>query len=95
MKPLANSIVFAALSSTLAAASDFLEPFEHLHFSERGTPIIHSFGIEAAFTGRDLFLDHIYIKGDGFTEHESELELEWAFTKRLGVILEVPYIWED
>ena len=73
----------------------FLAPFEHLHFSEHGTPIVHSFGIEPAFTGRDLFLDHTYRKGDDITEHETELELEWAFTRRLGIIVELPYIWED
>jgi hypothetical protein len=95
MKPITSSLIFAALSTSLASASDFLEPFEHIHLSKGGTPYVHSFGIEPAFTGRDLFIDHTYIKGDGFTEHESELELEWAFTKRLGVIVEVPYIWED
>jgi hypothetical protein len=95
MKPLASVLVFATISSSLASAVDFLEPFEHLHFSKLGTPYVHSFGIEPASTGRDLFLDHSYRKGDGVTENESELELEWAFTSRLGVIMEVPYIWED
>ena len=102
MKPLASALSFVVLSSGLAAggdrhvaSGDFLAPFEHIHFSQRGTPYIHSFGIEPAFTGRDLFLDYSYREGSGVTEHESELELEWAFTKRLGVILEVPYIWED
>lgn len=95
MKPLASSLAFAAISSSLAHAEDFLEPFEHIHRSPRGTPYVHSFGIEPAFTGRDLFLDHSYREGDGVTENESELELEWAFTSRLGVIMEVPYIWED
>ena len=95
MKPFTSSLAFALFSSGLATASDFLEPFEHLHFSQRGTPYVHSFGIEPAFTGRDLFLDHSYREGSGVAEHESELELEWAFTKRLGMIIEVPYIWED
>lgn len=87
----------AALTTTLSAefTSDYFSPFEHIHFTERGTPIIHSFGIEPAFTGRDLFLDYTHLSGDGFTEQESELELEWAFTKRLGIIVEVPYIVED
>ena len=70
-------------------------PFEHIHFSDLGTPIIHSFGIEPAFTGRDLFLDYGYATGDGFEEHEIEMELEWAFTRRLGVIVEAPYIFEN
>ena len=95
MKLLASSLAFAAISSSLASAGDFLEPFEHIHRSQLGTPYVHSFGIEPAFTGRDLFFDYTYSEGDGVTEHETELELEWAFTKRLGVIMEVPYIWED
>lgn len=66
-----------------------------MHFTERGTPVAHSFGIEPAFTGRDLFLDHTYRKGDGVTEQETELELEWAFDRRFGVIVELPYIRED
>ena len=76
-------------------AGSFLEPFEHIHFSPVGTPIIHSFGVEPAFTGRDLFLDYSWREGNGVTEHETEVELEWAFTKRLGIIVEVPYIYED
>ena len=95
MKPILNSIAIAAVSSSLATATDFLAPFEHIHASKSGTPYVHAFGIEPAFTGRDLFIDHTFIEGDGFTEHESEIELEWAFTKRLGVIVEVPYIYED
>jgi hypothetical protein len=95
MMPTLNHLAIAAALSPLATAGDFLKPFEHLHLSQRGTPYIHSFGIEPAFTGRDLFLDHSYREGNGFSEHETELELEWAFTKRLGVIMEIPYIWED
>lgn len=106
MKHLIQPLAAAATLSTSALAGDFhesiaqtesgfLAPFEHHHFSDLGTPIIHSFGVEPAFTGRDLFLDHTYRKGDGVTEHETEFELEWAFTRRLGVIVEVPYIWED
>jgi hypothetical protein len=95
MKPIVSALVVSALSSSIATASDFLAPFEHIHMSDSGTPYVHSFGIEPAFTGRDLFIDHTYRVGDGVAEHESELELEWAFTKRLGMIVEVPYVWED
>jgi len=92
--PIAVSLL--ALSAPLHALdSDFLEPFEHVHFSRIGTPIIHSFGVEPAFTGRDLFLDYSWREGNGVTEHEAEFEMEWAFTKRLGIIVEMPYIWED
>jgi hypothetical protein len=95
MKRIASALAITALSAPLAAASDFLEPFEHIHLSKSGTPYVHSFGIEPAFTGRDLFIDHTYRVGDGVAEHESEVELEWAFTERLGMIVEVPYVWED
>jgi hypothetical protein len=106
MKYIANVVSSAAILCSTALAGDFhepishpesgfLAPFVHLHTSERGTPYVHSFGIEPAFTGRDLFLDHTYREGNGVTEHETELELEWAFTRRLGVIVEIPYIWED
>ena len=78
-----------------AYAESFFAPFEHLHFSPEGTPIVHSFGIEPAFTGRDLFLDYSWREGNGITEHEAEIEIEWAFTKRLGIIVEVPYLYED
>ena len=95
MKSFASSLALAAISFGLARGENFLEPFEHNHVSPRGTPYVHSFGIEPAFTGRDLFLDHSYREGNGVAEHETEAELEWAFTRRLGVIMEVPYIWED
>ncbi len=103
MKPHLLLLATTALAASHAFSGEipipenngYFAPFEHLHFSEHGTPIVHSFGIEPAFTGRDLFLDHSYRKGDDFNEHETELELEWAFTRRLGVIVEVPYIWED
>ncbi len=32
-----------------------IEKFEHFYFSHLKSPIVHSFGVEAAFTGRDLF----------------------------------------
>lgn len=95
MKKITTSLIVSAALSSAAFATDFLAPFTHLHASKNGTPYVHSFGIEPAFTGRDLFIDHTYLNGQGFTEHESEIELEWAFTKRLGMIVEVPYIFED
>ena len=103
MKPFSLLLAASALAVPAAFSKEihtpenfgYLAPFEHLHFSELGTPIVHSFKVEPAFTGRDLFLDYSYLEGDGFTEHETEVELEWAFTRRLGVIVELPYIFED
>ncbi len=89
--------LFFALSAAApvgAAENWFGEPFEHVHASASGTPILHSFDVEPALTGRDLFLTYHFHKGDA-DEHEFEAELEWAFTRRLGVILELPYILED
>lgn len=79
-----------------AAGGDGLfEPFEHLHYNRLGTPIVHSFGVEPAFTGRDLFGDYRFRSGDELTVHAFELELEWAFTRRLGIIVEIPCLLED
>lgn len=92
-------VTTGVLVSSTAIAEDsgnrFFEPFRHYHFSPKGTPYVHSFGIEPALTGRDLLVDYTYVSGDGFREHEAELELEWAFTRQLGIILELPYISED
>ena len=73
-----------------ASGGGLLEPFEHIHLSRLGTPLVHSFGVEPAFTGRDLFTDYRFRSGDGITEHEIGFELEWAFTRRLGIIVEAP-----
>jgi hypothetical protein len=81
-------------SHSSSDSGDFLAPFEHIHFSDAGTPIIHSFGVEPAFTGRDLFLDYRFRSGNEATENEIEIELEWAFTNRLGVIFETSYKFE-
>ncbi len=66
-------------------------PTAHSHFSRRGTPMIHSFRVEPAFTRRDFLLDYSFGRRRGEDEHEIEAELEWALTRRLGVVLEVPY----
>lgn len=95
MKITHSALVFLATLSPLALASDFLESYEHSHASQKGTPFSHSFGIEPAFTGRDIIVSHTYLEGEAESEHEMEVELEWAFTKRLGVIVELPYLWED
>ena len=72
-----------------------LEAYKHHHFSERGTPVVHAFNIEPAFTGRDLFATYRYISANDHIEHETELEMEWGITRRLGIIFELPYIIED
>ncbi|MBW7990866.1 MAG: transporter [Planctomycetes bacterium] len=63
----------------------------HSHFSPLGTPLIHPFRIEPAFTNRDLLVDYKYFRRSDENEHELEMELEWTLTRRLALIFEVPY----
>jgi len=75
--------------------SSWLEPWPHDHFSARGTPYVHLFGIEPAFLGRGVFLDYRSAQGATVDEQELGVELEWAFTRRLGVVVEAPYVRVD
>ena len=74
---------------------DWLTPWPHSHFSERGTPFVHPFNIEPAFLGRELFLSYGSVRGSEGDEAELEMELEWAFTRRIGMIVEAPLIQLD
>jgi hypothetical protein len=61
------------------------------HESRRGTPYVHAFHAEPAFLGRDLLV-HVEREGD---EYAVEAEVEWAFSRRLLLVAEVPYAWID
>ena len=74
---------------------DWLTPWAHSHYSERGTPYVHVFNIEPAFLGRELFLSYGSARGSEGDEAEFEMELEWAFTRRIGMVLEAPLIQLD
>ena len=76
---------------------ELFEPPAHSHFTRRGTPLVHLFLTEPAVLHQDLFLDYrIGNNIEGSTdEQELETELEWALTKRLGLVIEVPYIGLD
>lgn len=105
--PFLISLVFCssvcAEDSHHEGLSDHREPFGfdlqegwlnsplHSHLSPLGTPLIHSFRLEPAFTHRDHFLDYSFRSGPEETEHEIESEFEWALTRRIGLVLEVPY----
>ncbi len=73
---------------------EIFDPPVHQHFTRRGTPLVHLFIVEPAVLHRDIFLDYrIGNNVDGNTdEQELELEIEWALTRRLGLIIEVPYL---
>jgi hypothetical protein len=73
---------------------ELFQPAAHSHFTRRGTPLVHLFIVEPATLHKDLFLDYrIGNNVDGSTDElELEAELEWALTKRLGLIIEAPYL---
>jgi hypothetical protein len=63
----------------------------HSHFSPLGTPLIHPFRTEPAFTNRDLLVDYQYLRKSDEKENEFEIELEWTLTRRLALLFEIPY----
>ena len=73
-------------------AEAWLDPWPHSHFSRRGTPFVHLFTLEPAFLDRDLFFDHRFARAEDEEEAELEAELEWAFTRRIGLVVEAPLV---
>ena len=73
----------------------WLDPPVHSHFSKGGTPLIHSFRTEPAFTRRDFILGYSIRSQSEGNEREIETELEWPLSRRLGLIFEVPYVSID
>jgi hypothetical protein len=73
----------------------WLEPWAHRRFSREGTPRAHTFFTEPAFLDRDLFLDTRIVRGKDGNEVEFEAELEWALTRRIGLVLEMPFLFLD
>lgn len=61
-------------------------PVDHAHESRRGAPYVHAFHVEPAFLGRDLLV-HAEREGD---ERALETEVEWALTRRLLLVAELP-----
>lgn len=74
------------------AGTGWLDPWPHTHFSASGTPRVHHFTLEPAFLGRDLILAAHVVNGPEEDEVEFEAELEWALTRRLGLIIEAPLV---
>lgn len=73
----------------------WLDPPVHSHFSKGGTPLIHSFRTEPAFTRRDFLLDYSFRNERERNEQEIEAEIEWPFSRRFGLIFEMPYVSVD
>ena len=64
------------------------------HGSPCGTPYTHGLNVEPAYLDRDLLIDYRIGNNidDEADEQELTFELEWALSKRLGLILELPTI---
>lgn len=77
---------------------DFLDelfaPIHHTHFSENGTPYIHPFTFEPPQIHQDVFFIFKYAENtlDGSDEYETEFHIDWALTKRLGILFAVPKV---
>jgi opacity protein-like surface antigen len=73
------------------------EQWSHQHFSPRGAPYVHLFSFEPAFFDRGLFFDYGQTRSSDGTEEETEfeVELEWAFTNWLGLVVEAPLVRVD
>ena len=82
-------------SLSLAQGQSWTSPWEHSHFSSRKTPFVHSFNLEPAFLGRELFLSYSSSQEEASKESELEMELEWALTQRLGLLLEAPLVYSN
>ena len=69
-------------------------PIHHTHFSELGTPFVHPFNFEPPQIHQDAFFIYRYTKNtiDGENEHEAEAHLDWALTRRLGIVIGAPLL---
>jgi hypothetical protein len=66
---------------------DWFACAQDAHASRCGTPYVHAFWLEPSFLGRDLLFS-VGTEGD---DHVAEPELEWALTRRLLLVAELPY----
>ena len=73
----------------------WLDPWPHADLSHRGTPFVHLFNLEPAYLDRSLIVGYRYTDADGAHEDELEGEIEWALTRRIGLVVEAPYIMVD
>ncbi len=70
----------------------WFQEWQHARFSRRNTPYVHTFNLEPALLERDFSLNSNFVNGlDGENEIEVEAELEWAFTRRIGMVVELPF----
>jgi hypothetical protein len=73
----------------------FVGQFVETHRSSAGTPWVHPFTIEPPHLHRDVFMFYKYTKdaeGSQTDEHEMEIHLDWALTRRFGILVAAPYL---
>ena len=73
---------------------ELLAPVDHTHFSELGTPFVHPFTLEPPQIHQDAFFIYKFTDNtmDGSDEYEAEGHLDWALTKRLGIVFASPLV---
>jgi len=75
-------------------ADELFAPIHHTHFSELGTPYVHPFTFEPPQIHQDAFFIYKYAANtiEGSDEYEAEAHVDWALTKRLGIVFAVPFV---
>jgi hypothetical protein len=73
----------------------WFDRWEHSDFSREGTAYVHAFGIEPAFLCRDVIANAAFVNGPEGKEYEVEGEIEFALTRRIGLVVEGGYAWLD
>lgn len=71
---------------------ELFDPVLHTHFSRKGTPFVHPFTFEPPQIHQDVFFIYRYAHDtiDGSDEHEAEAHVDWALTRRLGIVFGMP-----
>jgi len=94
MKSIRNSKL-NSVAYCFADPKAWFDRSEHRHVSAAGTPMAHPFRLEPASIHEDLFVDYSYREGAEGKEHEVELEVEFALSRRIGLVMELPYSYLD
>jgi hypothetical protein len=75
--------------------SGWLESWQHTDFSRNGTPYVHAFGFEPAFLCREFITNVEFANGADGKEYAVEGEIDYALTRRIGLVVEGGYSWLD
>jgi hypothetical protein len=71
------------------------EAWTHSDYSRKGTPFVHLFLNEPAYLDSGFLFDFAFIQSDEGVEYEAEAEFEFALSRRVGLVVEAPYIVLD